>query len=166
MKLSKREGYLVTAASVVVAGFVLFEFLFSPFLERMAALRAGIEARGRSLRQMSELSNRYREITDASRERGRLIGKRAKGFTLFSFLERAAGECSVKDRIKYMKPSSSPHESMVEMQMEEITLKQLVDYLQRIEYGDGLIRIKRISVRESRRETQYLDAVMQVVSPE
>lgn len=166
MKLSKRESYLVTAASVVVAGFVIFQFFLSPFLERMATLRAGIEARGKSLREMSELSHRYREITDASRDRGRLLGKRAQGFTLFSFLERAAGESSVKDRIKYMKPSSSPHESMVEMQMEEITLKQLVDYLQRIEYGDGLIRIKRISVRESRRETEYLDAVMQVVSPE
>jgi general secretion pathway protein M len=166
MKLSKRERYLVTAASLVVAGFVLFHFVLSPFLERMATLRAGIESRGKSLREMAEMSHRYREITDASMTRSRMVGKRSKGFTLFSFLERAAGESSVKDRIKYMKPSSSPHESMVEMQMEEITLKQLVDYLQRIEYGDGLVQVKRISVRESRKETAYLDAVMQVVSPE
>ncbi len=166
MKLSRRERYLVTFASLIVAGFVLFEFLVSPFFEKMAALRAGIESREKALIEMAELSGRYRELTDASRTRSRLISKRSKSFTLFSFLEKAAGESSVKDRIKYMKPSASPHESMVEMQMEEVTLKQLVDYLQRIEYGDGLIQIKRISVRESRKETDYLDAVLQVVSPE
>ncbi|RJR17065.1 MAG: hypothetical protein C4582_13670 [Desulfobacteraceae bacterium] len=171
MKLARRERYLVTVASLAVFLFLAFHFAVIPFFEKMANLRSGIDSRERALRDMAGLAAQYREITENSKGREELIRRRPKGFTLFSFLEKAAGESAVKDRIKYMKPSTSqttgPYkESMVEMQMEEITLKQLVDYLYRVEYGDKLVQIKRVSIKESRRESGYLDAVIQVVSVE
>ena len=57
-----------------------------------------------------------------------ILAKRKKGFTLFSFLEKAAGEAQVKDHIKYMKPSTSKEpgpykESTVELSLETLTLK-------------------------------------------
>jgi hypothetical protein len=50
------------------------------------------------------------------------------------------------------------------MKLEQITLKQLVDYLYRIESPEQLISIKRISIKENKGESGYLDAVLQVLT--
>ena len=53
---------------------------------------------------------------------------------------------------------------MVEIKLEAITLKQLVDYLYRVELPESAICIKRISIKENKRESGYIDAVLQVVT--
>ena len=75
----------------------------------------------------------------------------------------------MKSNIKYMKPSASTgkgpfKESLVEMKLERITLKQMVDYLKLIESPDDIVSIKRISVQTNKKETQYLDAILQVLT--
>ena len=68
-----------------------------------------------------------------------------------------------------MKPSDSqgtgPYkESMVEMKLEGITLNQLVGYLYRIESPENIISIKRISITENKKESGYLDTILQVLT--
>jgi len=87
----------------------------------------------------------------------------------FSFLEQAAGKARVKGHIKYMKPSASRSngrfkESMVEMKLDKISLKQLVDYLYLIESPENVVSIKRISIKDSKSAPGYLDSVMQVLT--
>ena len=99
----------------------------------------------------------------------RLLTRRKKGFTLYSFLERAAGEAEVKDHIKYIKPSASkgkgPYkESMIEMELNAITLNQLVGYLYRIESPENVMKIKRISITENKKGPGYIDAILQVLT--
>ena len=70
---------------------------------------------------------------------------------------------------KDMKPSTGKgtgpfKESMVEMKLEAITMKQLVDTLYRVEASGGLIVIKRISITGNKKETGYLDAIFQVLT--
>ena len=54
--------------------------------------------------------------------------------------------------------------SMVEMKLEGITLKQLVGYLYRIESPENAIRVKRVSVKESKGAAGYMDAILQVLT--
>ena len=75
----------------------------------------------------------------------------------------------IKDHIKSMKPSTSkgtgPYkELMVEMDLNTLTLKQLVDYLFRIESGQDIIIVKRIAITENKKETGLLDAKIQVMT--
>ena len=68
-----------------------------------------------------------------------------------------------------MKPSNpqgtGPYkESMIEMKLEGITLNQLVGYLYRIESPENIIGIKRISIKENKKESGYLDAILQVLT--
>ena len=50
------------------------------------------------------------------------------------------------------------------MKLERITLGQMVDYLKLIESPDMLVSIKRISIQSNKKETQYLDAILQVLT--
>jgi general secretion pathway protein M len=169
MKLAKREKYIVSLGVCALAIFLLFQLLIFPFFETRERAKRGVGAREKALKEIIKLSAEYQSYNRGSQGIQQVLSQREKGFTLFSFLERAAGESQVKDRIKYMKPSVSqgtgPYkESVVELKLEEITLKQLVNYLYRIESPENVISVKRISIKENKKETGYLDAVLQVLT--
>jgi hypothetical protein len=53
-------------------------------------------------------------------------------------------------------------ESSVEVKLESITTKQLVDYLFRVENSDAFVRIKRLHLKKRRDNPKYLDATFLV----
>jgi len=115
---------------------------------------------------LSSEYNRYRRSSQGIQQ---VIAKRRKGFTLFSFLENKAGDAGIKTYIKYMKPSVStgagPYkESLVEVKLEEITLHQLINYLYRIESPDDVVSVKRISIKENKKKSGRLDAILQILT--
>jgi general secretion pathway protein M len=169
MKLARREKYLVSVAACCIAIFLVFQFLIFPFFENRRRIQRGLKAKEKGLEEIVKLRAEYQAHQKGSQGIQQTVARRKKGFTLFSFLEEAAGEAEVKARIKYMKPSISsgtgPYkESMVEMKLEAITLQQLVGYLYRIELPDELINIKRISISQNKKAPGYLDAIMQVIT--
>ena len=169
MKLAKREKYSVIAAVCVVVLFLLFQLLILPFFEKKARLQRSIVKKEAGLTEIALLSAEYENVKKGTQKIQRIITRRKRGFTLFSFLEQKAGEAQVKDHIKYMKPSSSKgegpyNESLVEIKLESITLKQLVGYLYRIEKPEDLIIVKRMSVKGNKNRPGYLDAILQVLT--
>ena len=169
MKLAKREKNLVILAGCAIAIFLLFQFVVFPFLDERKRMRRSISAKEASLQEVLRLRSEYEVQKTGFQGIKRMLSQRKSGFTLFSFLEESASEAELKGHIKYMKPStaqsSGPYkESMVEMKLEQITVKQLVDYLYRIESPEKLIGIKRISIQENKGESGYLDAVLQVLT--
>ncbi len=148
---------------------LLFQLVVSPVIDNRRRMRRGIEAKREALRTIATLSGEYTRFQeDALGTKQRLAG-RQKNFTLFSYLEKAAGEAAVKKHIKYMKPSASSargpfKESLVEMKLEKVTLQQLTGYLQKVESPQDIVSIRRISVQSGKGEDGYLDAVLQVLT--
>ncbi|MFC1867515.1 hypothetical protein ACFL0H_05215 [Thermodesulfobacteriota bacterium] len=169
MKFAKREKYFVSIAACLIAAFFLFQFLIFPFFEKKDRLQRGIKAKEEGLKEIAILSSEYQNHKKSSQNMEGILSNRERGFTLFSFLERAAGEARVKNHMKYMKPSTSkgsgPYkESMVEIKLEGITINQLVDYLYRIEKPGDLVFIKRLSINDNKKEAGYLDSILQVLT--
>jgi general secretion pathway protein M len=169
MTLGKREKLSISLGVGFVALFLLVQFVVFPFFDKREAMKRGIEAKRSGLNEIRRLKAQYESYTKGAEGIQRRLGRREKGFTLFSFLEQAAGRAGVKDHIKYMKPSDSQgsgrlKESMVEMKLDRINLRQLVDYLYLIEAPEDLVSVKRVSIRDSQGAPGYLDAVMQVVT--
>jgi general secretion pathway protein M len=168
-KLTKRERYYVSAGVALVALFVMFQFILSPFLEAKEKTKRSIQAKEKTLKELVSLSSEYGALKEGSGDIKKTLALRPKDFTLFSFLEKQAGRSGVKPNIKYMKPSvstdSGPYsESSVEMKLENITLKQLVEYLHLVESPENLVRIKRISVKQSKGKPEYLTVLMQLAT--
>ena len=169
LKLAKREKYFVFTAAALVLAFLLLQFLVLPFFEKWDRFQKGIMAKEKELKEITVLSARYQDLKKNSSQMENILSRRNRSFTLFSFLEHAAGEAQVKDHIKYMKPSTSkgsgPYiESLVEMKLEGITLDQLVNYLYRIEKPEDLTVIRRVSISDNKKEEGYLDSILQVLT--
>jgi len=169
MKLATREKHLIWAGAVFLAIFVLLQFLIFPFFESKKRMARGLKAKEKGLSEIVRLRTEYQTYQTASQSISEALSKRKRGFTLFSFLDDAAGKAQVKTHIKYMKPSTPMStgpfkESMVEMKLEALTLQQLVGYLYLIESPRDLVSIKRLSVKENKKEEGYLDAIVQVLT--
>ena len=68
-----------------------------------------------------------------------------------------------------MKPSTvdvddSLQESIVEIKLQKITLRQLTNFLEVLEPKEHVVNIKRLSIQESAKDKGYLDAVIQVMT--
>ncbi len=169
MKLARREKFFVMAAVLFIAVFFLFQFLIFPFFTAKGRIKKGVQAKENALKEMAVLISEFKRYKNDSLGIKKVLGHRKQGFTLFSFLEKAAGEANVKEHIKYKKPSTSvgpdPYkESLVEIKLELVTLKQIIDYLYKIESTDNVVIVKRFSANENKKKTGYLDAILQVLT--
>ena len=171
MKLARREKYFVTFLGCVFLLIAAIEFVINPFLNEKKRLENGAKEKEAALEQMAVMSKEYKALKKNSEELQKIVSRRKEGVTLFAFLEKEANQVEIKGHIEYMKPSVSPgtgtyKESMVEMKLNGITLKQLVDYLYRIESPEEVITVKRISIKENTKQTGYLDVILQVLTLE
>lgn len=167
--LAKREKYFVSIAACLIALFLLFQFIISPFFEKRDRLRKGIIKQEQDLKELSVLIAEYYNHKQSSQDIDKILSQRKKDFTLSSFLEKATRETQIDKYIKNLKRSSSkgtgPYEEpMVEAKLEGITVDQLIRYLYKIEDPDNLIFIKRISITDNKKEEGYLDSVIQVMT--
>ena len=117
---------------------------------------------------MAALRSEYDAITRKAHLSKSRFAKRQKGFTLFSFLDKLAGETGIKANITYMKPSTSAQKtspiklSKVEMKLQTITIKQLAAYMHRVETSESTVSIKRLSISKTGKQEGFIDAVLQV----
>ena len=169
MQLAKREKYFIALAVAVIVSALVIQLALVPFFEKRDRYRNNVTVKQNNLQQMVALRGEYLLLQQDSDTLAQRLVNRPKNFTLFSFLEKAAGDAGVKDNIKSMKPSASTgkgpfKESLVEMKLERITLGQMVAYLKLIESPENLVGIKRASIQSNKKETQFLDVVLQVLT--
>ena len=169
MALTPKDRRALVIGISALALFLLVQFVLFPLLDKRKRLNRGINIRQKGLVEMQEMQSRYTQLSRQSNTLEQLVSRRSGEFGLFSFLEKMAAEAEVKENIAYMKPSDATgdgelQQSMVEMKLNAINLKQLVSFLERIESPENIVELKRISIQENKKQEGTLDVIMQVIS--
>ena len=74
----------------------------------------------------------------------------------------------MKDHIAYMKPSTSVKEdsglkiSRVELKLQDVTMKDLTEYLFQVETSENMVIVRRLSVTKTGKDSGLVTAVLQV----
>ena len=162
-----RRALIIGITALVV--FVLVQFVLFPLLDGRKRLERGIRAKEKGLLEMRVMQKSYGQRSQQNNSLAEQVSRRSAGFGLFPFLEKKAAEARVKENIAYMKPSDPSGEgdlqqTMVEMKLKSVNLKQLVAFLERIESPRNIVEVKRISIQENKKEKGSLDVIMQVIS--
>lgn len=166
--LNKREKYAIGAAAAFLCLFIIVQFVLVPIIDKRDRLNRLINVKTKTIAEMLTLKSEYDTVVTHINLSKNRLAKRQKGFTLFSFLDILAGETGIKNKIKYMKPSSTSQKdgplklSLVEMKLEAVTLKQLTAYLHRVETSENTVFVKRISISKADKPPGTIDAVLQV----
>lgn len=151
----------------MMAGFLLVQFIVRPALEETGRLKRTVGYKTEVLQDMKRLKAEYEALMRNAQQQKHRYASRPQGFTLFAFLDKLAGEAGIKDRIAYMKPSSSVQKSgatvsVVEMKLQAITLEQLIAYLYAVETSENMVTLRRASFLKQGKDQPALDAILQV----
>lgn len=168
-KLDKKQQYLVAGTTVFVLFALFLETVVFPFEKAKEKLTKAIQTSQSKLVEMTKLDSEFNMQEARIAEIKRVMSARSADFTLFSYLEKKATLANVKRNIKYMNSSrgtqsASFEESLIDMKLDKITIKQLGDFLYFAESPADLVKIKKIVINKMKENPDYLSAQLQISS--
>ncbi|MFH0997416.1 MAG: hypothetical protein V1844_18245 [Pseudomonadota bacterium] len=168
VQLNTRERIAVGSALLLVGILIVAEWGVLPVIRHRNLLDQAILTKTLEFEEIQGLQKTHALLNkNAEAVRSRLA-LREKGFTLFSYLDRSAGNTGVKEYIAYMKPSGSDLQSsdfkvfQMEIKLQSISLHQLSAFLYGVETADSLVRVKKASIARTGQSAEGIDAVLWV----
>ena len=172
INLNRREKLFVGSGAGFLLLFLTFLFLIQPVLENRAVLEVKLEQRKQTLSEMRTMQREFQSLQSRTEQAKTQYQQRPDGFTLFSFMDRLAGDTGLKENISYMKPSSSVNEASglkvtyVELKLQDVTLEDLSSYLFRVETSQNMVRINSLTISKPGAEKGLLSVVMKAETVE
>ena len=142
--LSSREKRMVGGAGLAVTVFVVFMVVFT-FNKKADDIRRRTADKLLKLDEVQTLANGYR---DAKARQDALEGQlRASNVRLVSYLEEKAKPAgielpSINPKADVPLEGSKIIESAVEVTLTDVKLNRLLDFLQSVEAGPGIVKVK------------------------
>ncbi len=172
LNLNRRERLFIIGAVTFIVLFVISQFIVVPVFQRKDELQHKLAVKQNTLKEMRSLRSEYISLENKAAASQQQFARRIPGFTLFSFMDKTAGDIGIKQNITYMKPSSTVDESThlklssVELKLQDISLKDLTAYLYRVETSPNMIKVKRLSITKDGIDQGLITVVMQVETVE
>ncbi|MCF8025722.1 MAG: type II secretion system protein M [Desulfobacteraceae bacterium] len=167
LNISSREKLFLGAGAGFVLLFLIFLLLIQPVFQKRTQLAGKLAAKQQSLSEIKQMYREYQSLQSRTQKAEKRYSERPEGFTLFSFMDRLAGETGIKENITYMKPGSTEDESRglkishVELKLQDVTIEELISYLFHIETSKSMVRINRLSISREGEGKSLLSVVMQ-----
>jgi len=170
IRLTRREKLLAIALAILTGGWGVFALAVKPALERTRTLRRVISEKQDELGKLRARSNEYISLRDNLDKVRTKVASQEKGFELLPFLESLIREHGLAKKVATMKqrvlPLGTNHsETVVEVRLENLTLKQLVDFLRKVESSKVLARTKSLYIKKNLTNTDLLDSVVEIHNP-
>lgn len=167
-KRTPRERQMLAFMTVAIGLFLAYWIAVGLILNPIRDTKLAIETRQLGLRRMLTLQADYRRIQSQVAALEQRIRAGQQGNVLSS-LETMASESQIKDKITSMDPRSTPpnelyRETVIEVRLANVNLKQLVDYLYRIQSSPVLLKVKRMRLKTRSDDPGYLDVTFRVSS--
>ncbi|WP_027362343.1 type II secretion system protein M [Desulfospira joergensenii] len=165
--LSRREIVIVSFGIAFAVLFFGFQLGVAPVLENRENLGRILAQKRIALEEMVQLRRQFQSLSGTLDHRADDLARRKKGFSLFSFLDAQAEQSGVKTNVVNMKPftrkleKSSHSLATVKIKLKEVFLKDLVDFLLRIESSGNSVDITSLSLTKAGKEERKLDAVIE-----
>lgn len=163
-----RERIAVCSVLLAVGVLIIAEWGVFPVIRHRESLNQAILTKAIDLEEIQGLQKKHALLKQNTEEIRNHLSLREKGFAVFSYLDRSAGNTGVKEHIVYMKPSGSDLQGsdfnvfQVAMKFQSISLHQLSAFLYGVETADSLVRVKKASIAKAGQSAEGIDVVLWV----
>ncbi len=162
-KLSPRERLMVSGAAAAV--FVFIALLTSAAISRgITSREQDIEAKTRLLSQVSKLAEGFRQRqADRQALESRLRGPPVQ---LLSYVSQQGKSLDIE--VGDLRPTNPPNdleglkEDAVEVNLAKVELAKLAKFLQALERGQGVVRVRRLRINTRADDIRQVDATFTV----
>ncbi len=164
---SKREINILIFGITFVVLFFGFNFGIAPVFEKRTNLTRILIEKQAAIAKMTAQQEQFLMASNNLDTKERILSTRKKSFSLFSFLDSQARLSGVKENVAYMKPFTKNLEksdyilATVKVKLKEVYLKELVDFLSKIESSKNGVSITSLSLTKAGKAKVKLDAVIE-----
>jgi type II secretory pathway component PulM len=168
-KLGKRERMFIAGGVGLLGLIALVQFALVPFFEEKKRVTSALDRQEKILKEMIAFSKEYESLKEDTEVMKGALQRRPPDFTLMSFLERKSREAGVRQNIKSMNTTKGMsagayEETLVDIRLEKLTLRQLVEFLYHADSPEDAVGVKKITVNKSKESPEYLTAQVQMVT--
>jgi general secretion pathway protein M len=168
-RLTNKQQMIFLAGGSIALVFILIQWVILPIVENHDRTKSALTANQRILKQMVPMTAEYGNLKQDAAQIEGILAARPRDFNLFSYVEKKTGEAAIKPQVKSINPSkttaSGPYEeTAVDIKLELVTLKQLLNFIYLIESPMDLVKIKSFSITKNKEKGEYLNATLQIVS--
>ena len=167
MQLTHRERWLAIGLAVFITSWGLFAFGINPAIERIETLNRIIPEKQTMLEELRKKSEQYLALRTGLDGLKKETASEEKVFEPLPFLESTIKEAGLAKKTVSIKQDvlqldSSYSEVIVEVKLEDITLKQIVEFLLKIKSSNHSLRIKSLYARKNVANPNLLDTAIQI----
>jgi len=169
--LSARERWFVLGAVVFVGSALFFAIIVNPIMDKKQRYVRMARDKRQDLAQFSEFASEYRSLQASLAEMKKKVASGSSDMSLLAVMESSARKLGLADRITSMKPFTSELESgmvqsSVEMRVEKVDLKGLVQFIEAIETGPNMAVTTRLRIKTRFDDSALLDTTLLVTTLE
>jgi len=167
VRLMRREKLLIVVSAVLIAAWVLSTFTVKPIIARMETLKRTIPEKQSELVRLRARITEYVLLRDSLANLQAKVASQDEGFELLPFLESLIGQSGLAEKVSKMKPyvvplGSNYREIIVEMELDNVTLSQLVDFLCKVESSKALVKAKSLHIKKNPTNPDHLDSTFEI----
>jgi len=167
MQLTYRERWMTVGLIAFLALWALYALGVRPAAERLETLKRVIPEKRQVLDELRAKSAQYLAMQaqlDGFKQRALL---ESKDFEPLRFLESTVNQMSLAKQLSSMKQEvlqldSSYCEVIVEIKLETITLKQLIELLLKVRTSSYPLRIRSLYTKKNTANPELLDTLIQI----
>lgn len=167
MRLTRREYWLAAGLVAFIAAWAFYAIGVGPALERIETLNRVIPEMQNDLEKLRTKAGEYTTLNDSIEDLRTKIASQEETFELLPYAESLVQECGLTKNLVTMKQQTSQletnyHETVVEIEMENLTLRQIFDFLQKIQSSKVLARTKTLYIKKNLKNVDLLDSVIEI----
>jgi hypothetical protein len=157
------------ALSVLAAFWILFAFVVNPAIDRVRTLTRLIPEKRNELQKVRDRSKEYAFLRDTLNQLRTKVSSQQNSFELLSFLESLVQKSGLEKKVVAMKQQVAPldndlFETIIEVRFQNLTLRQLVDFLCKAESSPVLVKTKTLHITKDLTNPDLLDSTVEIHS--
>ena len=169
MRITNRERRLLTVIAIFALIWAGFAFGLKPAIERIETLKRVIPENERKLQQLTVKSRQYIALSAVLPDVKNNDVQGQKDFELAAFLESRYIDSGLAKKVVTMKQNilavdSKYSEMVVEIQLDNITLQQLVEFLLKTELPNRPLWVKSLYITNTDAGSNLISVVLQLSS--
>lgn len=171
MQITPRERWLALGLTVAVALWTLYALAVRPAQERIGVLERVVPEKQAQLQDLAAQSAQYTALRDECARARAQMAAQQPDFDVTRFLEGLIDRHQLARHVVTMSPDTvGPRpdysETVVTIELHDISLKELVDFLTEVESSASLARIGTLHIRTDPHSETQLDSTIGICSPQ
>lgn len=167
-QLNQRERIFVFAGGAALALILLYFAIVSPYRSALDRLDRQITVRSAQLQEVKALQTQYLTLHRQMSQMERLLGTR-QDFSALTFVEDLVEGTAGREKLLSMRPQSPEVRNeftidAVEIKLERLSLRQLLEFLRGIEEAATPTQVKNLFLKQRFDDRSQLDATLTVTA--